>query len=118
MWLAIMCAKVSILVFYIRLSSHKYFRIITYGTMAIIIIYGVIGSLQFLFACRPIAKFWDPTITYGSCSDNNKFWISNAAVNSVTDIIMVILPILMLWNVRIPKRQKIGLILIFMTGIL
>ncbi|KAF2178249.1 hypothetical protein K469DRAFT_600191, partial [Zopfia rhizophila CBS 207.26] len=116
LWLAMMCAKVSILLLYLRLSPYKYFRGITYGLLAIVIVYGFLGSFEFLFACQPIAKYWNHTIAHGSCFNQSVFWLSNAAANSATDIIMVFLPIFMLWNVRIPIRQKIGLMAIFMTG--
>ncbi|KAF1960635.1 hypothetical protein CC80DRAFT_403355, partial [Byssothecium circinans] len=46
----------------------------------------------------------------------SELWLSNAAVNVATDITMMFLPIFMLWHVQIPRRQKIGLLAIFMTG--
>lgn len=118
LWLAIMCAKISILLFYLRLSPYKYFRTATYGLLVIVTTYGFVGGFQFLFACRPIAKYWNHKIAYGSCYDRNKLWLSNAAVNSATDIVMMFLPMFMLWHVQIPRRQKIGLLAIFMTGFL
>ncbi|KAF2185967.1 hypothetical protein K469DRAFT_152238 [Zopfia rhizophila CBS 207.26] len=116
-WLAVLCAKLSIFLFYLRLSPDKHFKMIVHGLLGICIAYCLIGAFAFLFFCQPIAKYWDPSITYGSCTKNTKVWLSTAIINAVTDAFMVLLPIWMLWHIRIPRRQKIGLIAIFMTGV-
>jgi hypothetical protein len=115
---SVTCAKSSILLFYLRLSPHRYFRVITYGLLVIIVIYSLIVSFQFLFACTPMAKFWDMTITKATCIDYRKIWLFNALMNSLTDICMLILPIPMLWPVRIPLRQKMGVTAMLMVGVL
>jgi hypothetical protein len=87
-----------------------------YGISASVVIYCLISSFGFLFACKPIAKTWDLTITYGSCIDVSKIWIFVAAVNSATDILIISLPIIMMWHVRMARRRKIGVIAILMVG--
>ncbi|KAK7582992.1 hypothetical protein V3481_012286 [Fusarium oxysporum f. sp. vasinfectum] len=59
---------------------------------------------------------WDITISDGSCIDRMAYFIATLALNVATDLFMLALPIPMLWNVKMPKRQKLGLIGIFMTG--
>ncbi|EKG16275.1 hypothetical protein MPH_06529 [Macrophomina phaseolina MS6] len=59
---------------------------------------------------------WDPTITSGSCIDRNAFAIFYATANSVTDLIILFLPIFQFRKVDLPRRQKIGVSAIFMTG--
>ena len=116
--LGTMCAKLSILSFYLRLSPHRKFRIMVYVVLAVVVLYCVVGSFEFLFACRPIARYWDFTITYGSCINWTIVYFTNGAVNTATDIAILALPIAMLRRLHIPRMQKIGLIAIFMTGIL
>ena len=113
-----MCAKISILLFYLQLWSHTSFKFAIYGILAVSITCSLVGAFDFLFKCQPIAKYWDRSITYGSCIDQTYVWVGTAAVNSVTDIVMVLLPILMLWNTHFPIRQKIAIIAILMTGVL
>ncbi|KAH8723281.1 hypothetical protein GQ44DRAFT_710388 [Phaeosphaeriaceae sp. PMI808] len=84
--------------------------------MAFVIIYSFIGSFEFLFRCRPIAKYWDLSISYGSCIDHTKIFIFSGAMNTATDMIILLLPVFILWNLHLPRRQKIGVILILMTG--
>jgi len=116
--LSILCAKLSILQFYLRLSPDPYFRIIVHGLSATIVLYSFVASFQWLYACRPMAKYWDPTIQHGSCINSVKVWIFNAVMNSFTDIVMIFLPIWMMWNVQIARRQKIAVICIFLLGAL
>jgi hypothetical protein len=116
--LSLGCVKISILLFYLRLSPEEYFRITVYGLAACIVIYTFVGSFNFLFLCKPIAKSWDLTITDGSCIDVTKIWLFVAVMNIVTDIFILFLPVLMLWHVRMPRRQKIGVIAILMVGVL
>jgi hypothetical protein len=111
-----MFAKISILIFYRDLSPFRYFRISVYSLMAIIIGYGLTSAFYFLFACRPISKYWDITNQDGSCIDLEKYWYSSAAVNCVTDFVMLGAPIFMLWPAPIPRRQKAAVLAIFMVG--
>jgi hypothetical protein len=63
-----------------------------------------------------MAKYWDYSIQYGSCIDSVAIWIFNAAMNSFTDLAMIFLPILMMWNVQMARRQKIAVNCIFLLG--
>ncbi|PMD58839.1 uncharacterized protein K444DRAFT_416939 [Hyaloscypha bicolor E] len=114
--LSILFAKLSILQFYLRLSPHPYFRITVHTLSVTITLYSLVCSFQFLFACRPMAKYWDYSIQYGSCIDSVIIWIFNSVMNSITDITMIFLPILMMWNLQISRRQKIAVNCIFLLG--
>jgi hypothetical protein len=116
--LSILCAKLSILQFYLRLSPHLCFRINVHGLSAIIVVYSFVASFQWLYACRPMAKYWDPSIQYGSCINSLIIFIFNAVMNSFTDIFMIFLPIAMMWNVKIARRQKIAVVGILLLGAL
>jgi hypothetical protein len=84
--------------------------------MAIVIGYNLGSALVNLFSCNPIAKSWDLSITSGSCINRPIFYFANAGLNIGTDFIMIVLPVPMLWNLRLPMRQKAGLVGIFMAG--
>jgi hypothetical protein len=81
-----------------------------------ITLYSLVVAFQFLFACQPIAKYWDHTIKYGTCINSVTVWIFNSVMNSITDLAMIFLPILMMWNVQIARRQKIAVNCIFLLG--
>ncbi|KAH7333200.1 hypothetical protein BKA65DRAFT_41316 [Rhexocercosporidium sp. MPI-PUGE-AT-0058] len=108
--------KLSILSFYLRISPCRKFRICVYGLAVLTMAYCLAQTLEFTYSCRPMAKAWDLSITTGSCSGALEMCVTNSAANAAVDIAMLILPIAMLWNVRIVKRDKIGVVAILMTG--
>ncbi|KAL6405978.1 hypothetical protein AUP68_10533 [Ilyonectria robusta] len=115
--MSIMLTKLSILAFYLRfvIESGKLKGII-YATMVITILYSIIASFVWVYACQPLEKYWDLTITDGSCINFLKVTIFSGVMNTVTDAIILLLPIMILWGLSMPKRQKIGVTMIMMTG--
>jgi hypothetical protein len=43
-------------------------------------------------------------------------WTFVAAMNSTTDILILFLPMVMMWNVRMQTRRKIGVVGVLMVG--
>lgn len=105
----------SLLVFYLRLSPQPWFRWSVWGTMIFIGGYtiGIVFSL--IFACKPIAQAWDIRVG-GECIDMAVLYIVTAAANIFSDLILFCLPIPMVYNLQIPRRQKFGLLFIFFIG--
>src|SRR2546430_2510531 len=69
--LSVMRSKLSILALYLRYLPQKLKRAI-YTTIVVVILYSLIAGFEWVFACRPIEKYWDLTITRGSCVN---WWI-------------------------------------------
>ena len=109
--------KVSILYQYLRFFVQKIYRRAAYGLIAIIII----GRLAFLLTnaltCLPVDKFWY-TEKSGHCINKTPFWYSFSAFQLVTDCAVWALPIPVLWKLQLPRKQKIGLVLVFTLGAL
>jgi hypothetical protein len=84
--------------------------------MVIIIGYSFSTIFALIFPCKPIAKAWDVTITEGSCINRGAVYIMQAVTNIVTDIVLLLLPIPIVWKLQMPVVQKIGLVLIFVVG--
>ncbi|KAH8702776.1 hypothetical protein GQ44DRAFT_717296, partial [Phaeosphaeriaceae sp. PMI808] len=110
-----MFSNVSILVLFLRSLPQRPKKVI-YATIIVVLLYSLIGSFHWLFACQPLEKFWDLTITHGSCIEWPKINIFSGVMNTVTDTVILLLPIFMLRKVRLPRWEKIGLVLIVMTG--
>src|SRR5689334_18226484 len=110
-----MFSKLSILVLFLRYLPRKPKKMI-YTTIVVVILYSLIGSFGWMFACQPIEKFWDLRITRGSCIEWSKINIFSGVMNTATDTVILLLPIFMLRKVRLPRWEKIGLVLIVMTG--
>ncbi|KAH8178914.1 integral membrane protein [Sarocladium implicatum] len=108
-------AKISLLIFYLRLSPQPWFRWAVWGTMAFIGSYSIGIVFSLIFACKPISMAWDIRVG-GECIDMAVLYIVTAAANICSDLVLFCLPIPMVYNLQIPRRQKLGLLFIFLIG--
>ncbi|KAJ4327041.1 hypothetical protein N0V84_002540 [Fusarium piperis] len=109
-------SKLALLIFYLRLSPQRWFRIATWSTIVFIGGYTVGIFFACIFSCKPIAMSWNVTITDGVCINRPSLYIATAVANIISDVILFFLPIPMVIKLQIPPRQKIGLVIIFGIG--
>lgn len=64
----------------------------------------------------PIASSWDLSVKSTSCINIHAVYYVNNSLNIVSDIAILVLPIPMIWQLQLPKRQRVGILAIFMTG--
>ena len=110
-------AKSSLLVEYRRLSSNRWYTFLIWITLGIIISYSIAFIFTILFACTPMGKNWDITIAGGKCINKGVIHLATAAANAATDLVMLVLPIPMLLHLQLPNIQKVGLLCIFIIGL-
>ncbi|KAI8401268.1 hypothetical protein FOFC_18137 [Fusarium oxysporum] len=113
--LSTLFTKVSILHFYLRFSQDRAFKLATYFVMFVVVGNNLSAAFAFLYMCRPIPRYWDYTRP-GSCLDVGSAFITCAVLNSVTDIVILCLPIWLLHPLRMRRLQKIGVTLVLMAG--
>ncbi|KAI1462334.1 hypothetical protein F4805DRAFT_474313 [Annulohypoxylon moriforme] len=111
--LSVSFAKMSMLVLYLRLAPHMWFRWTCYICIAIIASYSITAALVESLACRPLEGIVDESLD-AQCYDSYPAYIS---LNIGIDIIILLLPIPLVIRMQLPKRQKISVILLFATGI-
>ena len=70
------------------------------------------------FPCTPRAKIWDPAVP-GHCFVTLQVVNdTNTIFNPVSDIFILILPIFWAWKLQMAWKRKVGVTLIFGTGIM
>ncbi len=74
--------------------------------------------LALIFQCLPVAFNWDLTIRGGHCVNRAYLFVSTAAFNILMDLVVLGLPLFILADLKIRRRTKIGLIFIFLLGIM
>jgi hypothetical protein len=115
--LGIMLIKLSFLVFYLQLAVDTRFRVAVHVLIGVVVSYSLASLLVVIFSCHPVSKSWDPTMRDGYCVDLPVFYLANLSLNSATDIAVVFLPVPMLLGVQMPRRDKIAVSGVFMTGL-
>lgn len=70
-----------------------------------------------IFQCIPRPKIWNPSIP-GSCINIEQTFIASGVINVCDDFTILILPISWIWRLQSPLRKKIGICVVFCTGVL
>jgi hypothetical protein len=74
-------------------------------------------TITTMLTCDPPAASWDLSLApTAKCINKPVFYIASGAINVGTDLVLLLLPWPMVWNLQLPRRQKLGLALIFLTG--
>lgn len=108
--------KTSVLCFYTRLGD-RYLTRLSWVMMAVIGAQATSFVLVAAFQCQTISKAWTQTGP-GKCVDINLFYLCNAALNIVTDVLTYTLPIKVIFNLQVPQKQKFVLGVILCLGLL
>lgn len=116
---ALMATKTSILAFYLTLpASNRIFKWACIGTLAVVNIGGLALGLFMIFQCRPVSAAWRFPLPSGAhCTDIVTIYLSSAPLNIITDLAIFFLPMPILTGMRLPKKQKIILVITFSFGI-
>lgn len=113
--LAVNVTKASILAQYLRIFSSRCTRIWCYVLLVLLVPAAVWSIFAGTFLCTPVAKLWKPHLP-GHCMDPRSYWISAASINIVMDFVVLLLPLPAITQLRLPRRQKICLVLMFALG--
>ncbi|KAF1922071.1 MFS monosaccharide transporter-like protein [Ampelomyces quisqualis] len=116
---ALMATKTSILVFYLGLSkTQKVFRWATIATLVVVNVGGLALTILNIVQCRPITAAWaSPVPVTASCTNIVTIYLSSAPLNIITDLAIFFLPMPILTSMRLPKKQKIILVITFGFGV-
>lgn len=114
--LSTLFVKASILFFYLRFAAaNRPFRIAVYVVLFAVIGYTLPAGFMFLYLCQPVQKFWDSAVE-GVCFSGYAAFLAPSVLNSVTDVVILLLPIWLLWPLRVRMGQKIAVALALMPG--
>ncbi|KAL8643562.1 MAG: hypothetical protein Q9226_008280, partial [Calogaya cf. arnoldii] len=116
-----MSTKIAILLLYKALFGVKRsFRYLCYGMMAIVTSYCVIFFFVVAFNCNPVQKTWH-TLTYrgpGRCLARTVIQFVIGGFNIATDFMILIMPMPIILHLKMDSKRRIGLLVIFGTGII
>ncbi|KAL3449199.1 hypothetical protein BJX65DRAFT_273008 [Aspergillus insuetus] len=72
---------------------------------------------SFAFGCVPREKLWNPELP-GRCISVNGLLIGSSVLNVVSDVTILLLPLVVIIRLQLPARSKMILAAVFGTGIL
>lgn len=101
----------------IQETSLRVQKMIYMGIMSIIAAWQIAQVFVQIFACIPVQASWDKDI-HGNCQTINNTRLMNSVANIVTDFIILLLPLPVIWRLKLPKTQKLALTGVFGLGFL
>ncbi|KAI9844431.1 MAG: hypothetical protein M1838_002189 [Thelocarpon superellum] len=114
--IAICFLKLSMLLLYLQFSPAKWYRYVVRGMIFVIVGFAVASVVAMLASCTPLDKVWDLEVTWGHCTDRAKQSLASGSMNIITDVLLIILPLPVVWRLRLPLKQKLALVGVFMIG--
>lgn len=111
--------KISILFFYLRIFPQRKFRWTCYGVMAWVASSGIIFIFMQIFQCLPVPFAWEGWLgTFGphSCLNVHALTYTAAAFSIMQDVVILIMPLPLLWNLNTGLRQRVDIGIMFSLG--
>ena len=100
--------KSSILFFYRRLFPVNKLRIATSALLGTIAALWITTALLSILPCHPVSYSWDRTQRGGHCTGNpGDFTIGVSVSNIVTDILILLLPLPVIWKLQLQSKKKL-----------
>ncbi|OTA94621.1 hypothetical protein M434DRAFT_70998, partial [Hypoxylon sp. CO27-5] len=120
MWLI----KLSIGIFLLRLASQKRYKYTLYASIVIVSIWSVVLFFWNIFQCNPVAAQWDYTILRNdptshcvSADEIVDAAYSLSVMSILSDWLYALLPIPMLWAVKMTAQAKLTVVVVLGLGI-
>lgn len=85
--------------------------------MALSMGYFISVFLETFLLCQPVEFNWDKTIE-GTCTNQGLAYLLAGITNLLIDVLIVVLPMPVLWKLKLPLAQKFGISAMFGLGAL
>lgn len=115
---ATLVVQLSFLAFYRRVFTFQNpvfkWAVLAVGAFAVCCWLSILFATIFL--CTPVDFAWNHTIPNGHCGDPYALFISGLSLNLFTDLCIVLLPIPMVWRIKITRAEKWAVSGAFLLG--
>ncbi|KAF2246840.1 hypothetical protein BU26DRAFT_567180 [Trematosphaeria pertusa] len=119
LWIVVVSVvQLSIMFFYIRIFGIvDTFRWACYVLVALITGLGIAGFFGQIFFCVPVSKQWNPT-EQGHCIALKPWCSSISLMHVILDFGIVILPMPLIWKLKVSTRSKVILSVLLCLGLI
>jgi hypothetical protein len=110
--------KISLVLLYMRIfGTVKWFRMLSLGLVVFLVMFSITGSTAGLLECTPVRSAWDFTIKNRTCVNTYALFLTNGVLNTATDVVVLIMPLPLIFQLKVSMGQKLALLPIFLLGI-
>jgi hypothetical protein len=112
--------KASIGIFLLRICVKRSQKLVIYAVMGVVAVFSTFYFFLIVFQCTPVVYFWTQyTGDTGTCVGVNVIpdaSYAHAGVSAWADWTLGILPIFLVWDLKMNPRTKISVALILAIG--
>lgn len=112
--------RLSLICFYYRLirdTGIAWFRKVLHASVAWVIAVFITFVALVVFQCSPVEYYWVyPQLDHGSCLSEGKITLAAGIINCVSDLLVTVLPIPIIWQLQMPIKQRIGVCILLCLG--
>ncbi|KAJ5365970.1 hypothetical protein N7517_008856 [Penicillium concentricum] len=113
--------KASMVIFYKRLADRTRYQIVYNITLGLLAATWLVLFFDIVFKCYPVQRQWqaitNPELTCPQGPSTINYWLT-ILFNIFTDVFIICLPITQVARLKMPTKQKWGVISVFLLGIL
>lgn len=112
--------KLSVILLYRRLFVGRLFNRYSLALCVVIALWSLSFFFAFAFQCgTDIANWWTSPATIKAYCDNTNAVILGLVISDVlTDVMILLIPIPIIWKLQMSTKNKIGLTGVFLLGLL
>lgn len=92
--------------------------IATHTVIWSLFIFYFVNTIFGIVLCSPREKIWNLLITTGHCFNTNAPAEATGIFNIISDLAILLLPVVPIWKLKMPLKKKLMIAAIFATGIL
>lgn len=108
-------SKISLLLFTTRLTPNATTIRTGWIILGLIAVWGLATVFGFIFQCS-LPQPWN--IISGTCRNQHALYYAAAAIDILTDIVLTILPLVILWTVQIQRSKRIVVMMVFVARLI
>ncbi|KAL8903531.1 MAG: hypothetical protein Q9207_003865 [Kuettlingeria erythrocarpa] len=112
---AMIVGLISILHLYIVIFEKPLFTKLCYAAMVFSSAFCLSIILETLLICTPPSVYWKPYIRH-TCGNSHAAYLATHIINLLTDLVVIILPMPLLWGLQMKASKKIAVSVMFGLG--
>ncbi|KAF2185888.1 hypothetical protein K469DRAFT_463794, partial [Zopfia rhizophila CBS 207.26] len=110
--------KISFLLTLIKLCSpNLWINGSLWTIFSINVAFTIAAPIAAAFQCVPVPHFWDPINKPGKCIDKKQYIYSTIIVTIITDVLVLIMPTWILYDLHMPRKNKITIAAFLSLGL-
>ncbi|KAG5781566.1 hypothetical protein H9Q73_004759 [Fusarium xylarioides] len=111
-------AKMTFLLLYYKIVTLSYWRSAYLGAIMVVVLWNICQILIFFLQCAPLEAVWNRNLRMKCVTNRLELAYVCAGINILTDLVVAILPLPVIWRLNLRRSQKVALSVVFGLGCL